>query len=156
LESFRKLGVIDMVRSEANLRWRFDSCPHNRYSYILAKKAGSLAGYSVISKQHQSSGITAGLIIDFLVKDDDVACFEALITRAMQEFARTSCPIAAIWAFTDSELQQTQTRKFHFMSSRVLDEKTRHEMIALCKRLEAVDDIADLYSLLKGPAKRPA
>ena len=39
--------------------------------------------------------------------------------------------------------------KFHFMASGVLDEGTCIEMIALCKRLEAVDDIADLYSLLK-------
>ena len=117
LDSFRKPGVIDMVRSEANLRWRFDSCPHNRYSYILAKQAGSLAGYSVISKQRQRGGISAGLITDFLIKKDDVTCFEALITRAMQEFARASCPIAVTWAFSDSELQQILTRKFHFMSS---------------------------------------
>ena len=51
-----------------------------------------------------------------------------------------------------SELEE----KFHFMSCRVLDEESRHQMITLLNRLEAVDDIADLYSLLKGPAKRPA
>jgi len=51
-----------------------------------------------------------------------------------------------------SELEE----KFHFMSSRVLDEKTRHEMIALCKRLEAVENIAGLFPLLKAPAKRTA
>jgi hypothetical protein len=42
------------------------------------------------------------------------------------------------------------------MSSRVLDEENRYKMITLLNRLEAVDDIADLYFLLKGPAKRPA
>ena len=117
LDSFRKPDVIDMVRSEANLRWRFDGCPHDKYRYILANKAGSLAGYAVISKQRQRGGISAGLIIDFLVKDNNVACFEALVTRAMQEFARTSCQIVAIWAFTEAELQQTLSRKFHFSSS---------------------------------------
>jgi 2-methylcitrate dehydratase PrpD len=46
--------------------------------------------------------------------------------------------------------------KFHFMSSGVLNEETRRQMIALLNRLETIDDIGDLFPLLKAPAKRPA
>ncbi len=117
LDSFRNPNIIDLVRSEANLRWRFDECPHKNYSYILAKKEGSLKGYAVLSKQRQHSGLMAGIIVDYLVADNNAACFESLVTGAMQEFTRLGCHMAAVWAFSDMELRRILMQEFGFRSS---------------------------------------
>jgi hypothetical protein len=117
LDSLRNPAVIDMVRSGANLRWRFDANPNTGYRYILAKTSGRLAGYAVISEQRQHGGIRAGLLVDFLVKENYPECFTALATRAMREFACASCHVAATWAFSDPEFRNILARKFRFGSS---------------------------------------
>ncbi len=117
LDSFRKPNLIDMVRSCDNLHWRFDLSVRRKYSYIMAKKGDSLAGYAVISRQQQQGGVMAGLVIDCVIKDNDTGCFEALLSRAMQEFAHSACHIVATWAFSDSELRRIFMQKFGFRSS---------------------------------------
>ncbi len=121
LDSLRNPCFIDMVRSEPNLRWRFDSNPRNKYLYLVAKKEGRLKGYAVISRQRQKTGIAAGLaagiIIDYLVKDNNAECFSALISAAMQEFSRSACQVVKTWTCGDPELRQTLIQRFGFKSS---------------------------------------
>jgi hypothetical protein len=117
LDSFRKLNMIDVVRSEENLRWRFDSCPHNKYRYILAKKDGQLMGYAVISVQKQIKSLPIGIIIDYLIKDLDINCAQAIISKAFDEFKRSACNVVATWALGDSAFRNELVKEFGFRSS---------------------------------------
>ena len=106
IESLRKTTVIDYVREEKNLRWRFDQHPEHTYRYIIAKKEGTLCGYAVISVQEQANGLYYGMIIDYLVKNEDPECFGALIEKAMAELAKTGCDLMMMWVFSEPGLQR--------------------------------------------------
>jgi hypothetical protein len=117
LDSLRKSNVIDIIRSEENLRWRFDNHPYESYKYILAKKGERLHGYAVISIQKHVKGLTTGMIIDYLLKDGDIDCFRVLILKALEEFNRSTCQVAAIWILGEPGLRKVLTESFNFKSS---------------------------------------
>jgi hypothetical protein len=101
LDGLRNPGVIEFVRSERSLRWRFDQHPENCYRYILAKKGGELSGYAVISVQKQANNLSYGMVIDYLVKNGDIGCFRVIMKRAMIELAKMDCHLIVVWAFND-------------------------------------------------------
>lgn len=117
IDTLREESVIDLVRSEANLRWRFDYHPQHDYKYILAKIDQKLCGYAVISIQEQSNGQIYGIIIDYLIKERDIACFRALIQRALREFEKSECDIVVIWAFSEPSFMDDLLKTFGFKSS---------------------------------------
>ncbi len=120
LDSIRDGGTVGLVRSETNLRWRFDTHPHNKYRYITAKRRGELCGYAVTQNYKEYTGLLAGLIMDYLVKDNDLACFRALIAQAMGEFKRTGCYVMSVWAFSDPHFHHELIYNLGFRSSKKL------------------------------------
>jgi GNAT superfamily N-acetyltransferase len=117
LDSLRQSNIIDIVRSKENLCWRFDSHPSKSYRYLLAKKHGQVQGYAVISIQKFYRNLKSGIIIDYLVKDNDVNCFNRLASRAIKEFQRAACSVAAIWSMCDPDLRQELLTRSGFKSS---------------------------------------
>jgi GNAT superfamily N-acetyltransferase len=117
IESLRKTTVIDYVRREKNLRWRFDQHPEHKYRYISAKIEGTLCGYAVISVQEQANGLCYGMVVDYLVKNEDPECFGALIEKAMAELAKTGCDLMMIWVFSEPGLQEELRLRFGFSST---------------------------------------
>jgi hypothetical protein len=115
--SLRKTNVIDYVRQEKNLQWRFDKHPEHKYRYITVKIEGSLRGYAVISVQEQTNGLYYGMIIDYLVKNEDPECFGVLIEKAMVELAKTGCDLIMIWVFSEPGLKEELRLRFGFSST---------------------------------------
>ena len=117
IESLRKTTVIEYVRREKILRWRFDQHPEHKYRYITANIEGTLCGYAVISVQEQANGLYYGMIIDYLVKNEDPECFGALIEKAMVELAKTGCDLIMIWVFSEPGLKEELRLRFGFSST---------------------------------------
>lgn len=102
VDTLRDGKTVDLVRSEGFLRWRFDSHPEFDYRYITVAREGELVGYAVISARKEDSGLTRGLIIDYLVKDNDITCFQALLNRCLIEFEKLDCDRVYIRAMASS------------------------------------------------------
>ncbi len=117
VDALRDESVIDLVRSESYLRWRFDWHPDHNYKYIVAKRDGKLWGYAVINIQEKANGLIYGMITDYLVKNRDIACFGILINRCLDELEKSECDIALIWAFSEPELREQLLKHFDFKSS---------------------------------------
>lgn len=117
VDALRDESVIDLVRSESYLRWRFDWHPDHNYKYIVAKRDGKLWGYAVINIQEKANGLVYGMITDYLVKNRDIACFRILINRCLDELEKSECDIALIWAFSEPKLREQLLKHFDFKSS---------------------------------------
>ena len=117
VDTLRDESVIDLVRSETNLRWRFDWHPQHRYKYIIAKRDGKLWGYTVVSVREKAYGLVYGIIIDYLVKNRDIVCFQVLIQRALEELGKSNCDIIFMWAWGDAKLKEQLLTHFSFKSS---------------------------------------
>lgn len=117
LDNLRDDSVIDLVRSEANLRWRFDQHPEYSYKYILARRGGELWGYAVVSVQEKADGLVYGIITDYLVKSRDIACFQALIKSSLDELGKSGCDVIYTWAFSEPEFREQLSKHLGFKSS---------------------------------------
>lgn len=117
LNTLRKDNIIDIVRSEEYLNWRFDDHFRNKYRYVLLKKGKNLQGYAVISVQKQYKGLIAGIIIDYVVKDDDAECFQLLISTILDLFNNSSCQVVATWAMSSTILSNILIKSYGFKSS---------------------------------------
>jgi len=117
IATLRDESLIDLVRSESYLRWRFDRRPNRDYRYIVAKKDGMLWGYAVVSAEEQSNGLVNGYIVDHLVRDRDMSCFRALINMSLDELEKWGCDIASIWAFGEPLLRKELLKYPGFKSS---------------------------------------
>ena len=117
VDGFRDDSRIDLVRSESYLRWRFDSHPEHKYKYVLANKNRKLRGYAVVVTKEVGDDLLYGYIVDYLIEDNDVACFRALIGRCLEEFKQSGCAAALIWAFNEPQLKQELVRHFGFKSA---------------------------------------
>ena len=49
--------------------------PDHNYKYIVVKKDKKLWGYAVVSVQEEGNGLVYGIMVDYLVKYRDIACF---------------------------------------------------------------------------------
>ena len=117
LDGMRNQGVIELVRNEKALRWRFDRHPEHRYSYITAKRDNKLSGYAVISVQRQPNNLVYGMIIDYLVENGDKECFRALMEKAVSELAKTACDVIVVWAFSDPPFNSELQKRLGFKST---------------------------------------
>jgi hypothetical protein len=117
LDDQRDKSVIELVRSESNLRWRFDKHPEHNYKYILAKRNGALWGYAVVSVQEAGKDIFAGRVIDYLVRNKDSACFRILLTKSLEVLEELGCDIVIIWAYSEPNLRELLLGDFGSKSS---------------------------------------
>ena len=117
IDSLRDKMAIDLVRSEGFLRWRFDQHPENKYQYILAMENGKLGGYAVVNIQTQANGLRGGLIVDYLVKNNDLNCFRQLIHECMGELKERKCDTISAWSFGQPDLRRELIKYFRFYSS---------------------------------------
>lgn len=79
VDSLRDRSAIDLVRSEAYLRWRFDENPEHKYTYIIANERDELRAYATISIQEEGESLRNGMIVDYLVKNNNIDCFRELM-----------------------------------------------------------------------------
>ena len=117
LDGLRNPGVVELVRDERVLSWRFDRHPQHRYRYITAKRNNKLSGYAVISVQRQPNNLIYGMIIDYLVENGDTGCFRVLIEKAVSELARSACDVIVVWAFSDPPFNTELKKRFGFKST---------------------------------------
>jgi GNAT superfamily N-acetyltransferase len=117
LDSLRDQSAIELVRSEAYLRWRFDQHPDHTYRYVIVRRDGGLWGYAVVSVQKEANGLVYGIIVDYGVKDGDVACFRALMGKCLEELSRSECDLVLIWAFSQPLFRSDLLRHFGLKSS---------------------------------------
>ena len=116
IESLRSNSVVDLVRSEDFLRWRFDAHPNFDYSYILARKNGELWGYAVISFQKDSDGVFFGRIVDHVVRDSDFECYKYLMNKCFVELEKRRCDCYLIFTIGEPKLKETLLKDFGFKS----------------------------------------
>ena len=117
IDTWKDHAKIDFVRSESNLKWRFDLNPEHIYKYVLVKKEKKLLGYAVVSVQEQLDGQKRGIIMDYLVQGDDTACFLTLMGGAIRELFKYDCEIIFMWAFSEPAFQIELMKRFGFKSS---------------------------------------
>jgi len=102
VDTLRGETAIDLVRSESFLRWRFDEHPDFKYKYIVVQKEGKLTGYAVINTRREGNGLTQGLIMDYLVKNNDAACFQVLLENCLIELEKLECDYAYVLMVSQS------------------------------------------------------
>ena len=116
VDALRDPSLIDLVRSEGYLRWLFDRRPNRSYKYIVAKREDILWGYTVINAQKRRNGLLYGYIVDYLVRDRDVACFQTLINRSLDELEKSECDLVVMWALGESTLRKQLLKHLGFKS----------------------------------------
>jgi GNAT superfamily N-acetyltransferase len=117
VDDLRGESVIDLVRDESYLRWRFDCQPIYSNKYILARRDNRLWGYAVVSVREEVSGLRSGMVVDHLVRNSDIACYRALINHCLCELEKQECDIAVIWTPGEPELREVLLQHFDFKSS---------------------------------------
>ena len=116
IDTLRDTSLIELVRSESYLRWRFARCPNRKYRYVVAKRDETLWGYAVVSVQAQSSGLVCGYIVDHLVRYRDIACFHTLIDRSLDELKKSGCDVVFIRALGELVLREQLLKHLGFKS----------------------------------------
>ena len=109
-------SIINLVRSESYLRWRFDQHPEYSYKYIMVKRGEDLCGYAAVSVQKRLSGLIYGTIIDYVVKDKDIDCFMVLMNACLIELDKFKCDLITVCAFTQPIFQEKLLKHFGFKS----------------------------------------
>jgi len=117
VDSLRDRYAIELVRAEGYLRWRFDQHPDHRYRYVVATRGDRLWAYAVVSVQKEVNGLVYGIVVDYSVRDRDVACFRALMSRCLEELGESECDIALVWAFTQPLFRSELLKHFGLKSS---------------------------------------
>ena len=115
IDSLYNVECIEIVRSEKYLNWRFDKHPVNIYTYIIVKKREELLGYAVI-KSVNENGLKTGRIVDYLVKNNDLDCFRALMYYSLVEFKKSDCDIIIFGYIYNSDFQKVLLSQFGFIS----------------------------------------
>ena len=147
VDDIRDKSGINLVRSERYLRWRFDKHPDHNYRYVIAKRDGKLWGYAVVSVQQQPNGLVNGLIVDYLVKNKDLACFRVLIDKCLNELGKSESDILLVWAFNEPKLREQLLKYFGFKSSFKFpyNKLFRYAYIEAMLIDEKVADAVDIY-----------
>jgi GNAT superfamily N-acetyltransferase len=117
IDTLRDESLIELVRSESYLRWRFDRRPRHNYKYIVAKRDNRLSGYTVVSAEKQGNGLVYGYIVDHLTKDRDTACFRALIGGSLNYLEQSGCDVVFIRALGEPALRKQLLNNLGFKSS---------------------------------------
>jgi len=61
--------------------------------------------------------LKCGMIIDYLVENGNIACFRAIIRRAIIELVKTNCDAIVMWAFSDPIFDKELKKHFGFKST---------------------------------------
>ena len=117
IDALRNRAVINVVRSKSYLSWRFDQHPEYSYKYIVAKKADELWGYTVSSVQRQPNGLVSGVIVDYVVRDENIECFRQLINEALLQLENLKPDLISIGAFHQPGFRRELVEHFGFKSS---------------------------------------
>jgi len=102
VDTLRDEKAIDLARSERLLKWRYDGHPDYKYKYIAVTREGVLSGYAVISARKEGNRLTQGLIVDYLVKNNDTTCFQVLLDSCLIEFEKSECDYASVLMISKS------------------------------------------------------
>jgi len=81
------------------------------------KREGGLWGYAVVSVQKELNGLVYGVIVDYLVKNKDIACFQTLMSKCLDELNKSDYDIVMIWAFSEPKFREELFNNFGFKSS---------------------------------------
>ncbi len=117
IDTLRNESFIDLARSEDFLRWRFDHHPIHTYKYIVVKRRDDLWGYAAVSVQKEADSLAIGYIVDYVVKNSDITCFQILINGCLNKLQQSGCDIVCIWAFSEPKLRQKLLTQLGFKSS---------------------------------------
>lgn len=117
IDSFRNLVKIEFVRNEQNLKWRFDQHPEHIYKFVQIMKSGHLSGYAIISAQRLDNGLLQGLIVDYLVNNNDNNHLEALIQCCIDQLISLKVDFIALLAIGNTEVEKSVLQRHGFLSS---------------------------------------
>jgi hypothetical protein len=117
IDTWKPHNTIDLVRNKIILKWRFDDHPEHRYKYILVRKNQMLWGYAVISVQKQTDGMNYGIIMDYLIRDEDVHCLHLIIQNSIEELFKKNSDIIIVWSLKERAFQRELQCKLGFKSS---------------------------------------
>ena len=95
----------------------FNNIKKHKYKDIIAKRNGVLWGCTVVSVQEVFKDIFAGIMIDYLVRNKDSACFRILLTKSLEVLEELGCDIIIIWAYSEPNLRELLLGDFGFKSS---------------------------------------
>lgn len=116
IDTLRNKSGIELVRDATYLNWRFDQHPEHSYKYILASENDRLAGYAVTSVQEKSNGLIFGMVVDYLVRDNNIDCFRSLMNGCLKELEKINHDIVSIWIFGQPEFRDVLMKQFGFKS----------------------------------------
>ena len=57
-----------------------------------------------------------GMIVDYLVKDEDIDCFRLLMNECLNELEKSKCDLAFVWAFSRPRFREELLKCFGFKS----------------------------------------
>lgn len=117
LDGLRDRSAINIVRSKSYLKWRFDKHPKYNYKYIVAKRAKSLWGYAIVSVREQGNRLMYGMIMDYLVKNNNIDCLRVIMSKCIDELEKLECDLILTWSFPNSILRRELIHYFRFKSS---------------------------------------
>ncbi len=117
VDALKDNSGMDIERSEAFLQWRFDHHPEKFYRYVTLTTDSGLSGYAVVSVQEGSDGIIFGIIVDYLVKDNNAECFNLLMRQCLIDLEKSDCDIIIISAFSKPVFRHELVKRLGFKSS---------------------------------------
>ena len=117
IDSLADRSSIDLVRSEAYLKWRFDMHPEHRYRYITVRDRDELLGYAVISTQKHPPNLDHIVIIDYALKHNNTDCFQELMGRLLHEAQDPQPDFISAWALGHDNFRTELIEKYGFKSS---------------------------------------
>jgi GNAT superfamily N-acetyltransferase len=95
----------------------------NHFPYEL-KQVDTLRDKSAIELARGESylrwrfnGLVYGMIVDYLIKDDDVDCFRGLINKGLSGLEKPECDLVSVWTFNQPLLREELIKHFGFKSS---------------------------------------
>ena len=74
-------------------------------------------GYAVISARREESRFEQGLLVDYLVKNNDATCFRLLLDKCLTELRKLDCDYAYVWSVSKSNPIRELFRRSGFKSS---------------------------------------
>lgn len=147
VDGLRNKSTIDLVRSEGYMGWRFDRHPSHKYIYITAENDNEMRGYAVVGLQKGPGGFSWGVIVDFLVKNDDLVCFKDIIKACLQTLIRFNPDLISMFSPYQQSFRKTLVKRFGFRSSLRFPFKSFLEKSCLVARVVKPSQIqgTDIY-----------
>lgn len=104
---------IELARSEAYLRWLFDSHPERRHRYFLGWDEGKLCAYAVTALEEQR-GATYGHVVDWLVRDRDPDYLVGIFAECLRDLLDRGADVLCCLVAGQPVLRRELIRRFGF------------------------------------------